>query len=283
MLAHNGEINTLSGNVNWMMSHEIRMASDAFGPHAEEIKPVITAGSSDSAALDAVFEMLVHAGRSAPLAKLVLIPESWSNQTAMPESHRALYSYCNCIMEPWDGPAAVAATDGRWVIAGMDRNGLRPLRYTITDDGLVFVGSEAGMVPLAEAHILKKGRVGPGEIIGVDLRQGRFYHDREIKDELAAAHPYGEWVQNITPAHDLPRPPGRRRLHDRGRRDDPATNGRRWERSDRLDGRRYPTRGPHLALSRPASFLPPEIQPGDEPPHRFAARKAGDVAQDSPR
>jgi glutamate synthase (NADPH/NADH) large chain len=208
MLAHNGEINTLSGNVNWMMSHEIRMASDAFGPHAEEIKPVIAAGSSDSAALDAVFEMLVHAGRSAPLAKLVLIPESWSNQTAMPESHRALYSYCNCIMEPWDGPAAVAATDGRWVIAGMDRNGLRPLRYTITDDGLVFVGSEAGMVPLAEAHVLKKGRVGPGEIIGVDLRQGRFYHDREIKDELAAAHPYGEWVQNIKMGNDLPRPHG---------------------------------------------------------------------------
>ncbi len=205
MLAHNGEINTLSGNVNWMMSHEIRMASDAFGEHAGDIKPIIQAGSSDSAALDAVFEVLVHAGRPAPLAKIVLIPESWSNKTTMAESHRALYSYSNCIMEPWDGPAAIAATDGRWVIAGMDRHGLRPLRYTVTDGGLVFVGSEAGMVPLAEAQIVEKGRVGPGEIVGVDLTQGRFCHDREIKDELAAAHPYGEWVQNITSSAALPR------------------------------------------------------------------------------
>ncbi len=198
MLAHNGEINTLRGNVNWMKSHEIRMASEAFGEHREDIKPIIQTGSSDSAALDAAFEVLVRAGRSAPLAKTLLMPEAWSHKTAMPESHRALYAYSNAVMEPWDGPAAIAASDGRWVLAGMDRNGLRPLRYTINDDGLLVVGSETGMVPMPETSIVEKGRVGPGQMIAVDLKEGRLYHDREIKDDLAAAQPYEAWVQNIS-------------------------------------------------------------------------------------
>ena len=197
MLAHNGEINTLRGNVNWMKSHEIRMASEAFGEHGEDVKPIVQAGSSDSAALDAVFEVLVRAGRSAPMAKTLLIPESWSNKTTMPDSHRALYSYCNTVMEPWDGPAAVCATDGRWVVAGMDRNGLRPMRYTLTGDGLLIVGSETGMVPLSESQIVEKGRVGPGQMIAVDLKKGRLFRDRTIKDKLAADQPYGEWVRNI--------------------------------------------------------------------------------------
>ncbi len=198
MLAHNGEINTLKGNINWMKSHEIRMASEAFGEHQEDIKPIIQPGSSDSAALDAVFEVLCRAGRSAPMAKTLLIPEAWSKKgTAMPESHRAMYQYSNSVMEPWDGPAALAATDGRWVIAGLDRNGLRPLRYTITDDGLLFVGSETGMVVLPEQKITRKGRVGPGQIIGVDLERGQFFDDRAIKDELASEHPYEEWTKNV--------------------------------------------------------------------------------------
>ena len=197
MLAHNGEINTLRGNVNWMKSHEIRMVSEAFGERGEDIKPIVQAGSSDSAALDAVFEVLVRAGRQAPLVKTLLIPESWSKSTTMPESHRALYSYCNTVMEPWDGPAAVVATDGRWIVAGMDRSGLRPMRYTITDDGMLVVGSEAGMVPVPEQKVREKGRLGPGQMIAVDLKEGRFYHDQEIKDELAHEHPYEEWVQNI--------------------------------------------------------------------------------------
>ena len=197
MLAHNGEINTLRGNANWMQSHEIRMASDSFGDHAEDIKPIIQAGSSDSAALDAAFEALVRGGRSAPLAKTVLIPESWSKKTTMPEARRALYSYCNCVMEPWDGPAAIAATDGRWIVAGMDRNGLRPLRYCLTVDGLIVVGSEAGMVPFPESKVIEKGRVGPGQIIAVDSIEGRFYRDDDIKDRLAAEQPYGAWVESI--------------------------------------------------------------------------------------
>ena len=196
MLAHNGEINTVRGNVNWMKSHEIRMASELFGEFGDDIKPIVQSGSSDSAALDAVFEVLVRAGRIAPMAKTLLVPESWSNKTTMPEKHRALYAYANTVMEPWDGPAALCATDGRWVVAGLDRNGLRPLRYTITQDGLLIVGSETGMVPQAEDKIVEKGRVGPGQMIAIDLKKGRFYHDQEVKDKLADAQPYGEWLKN---------------------------------------------------------------------------------------
>ncbi len=197
VLAHNGEINTIRGNVNWMKSHEIRMAHSTFGERSDDVKPIIQAGSSDSAALDAVFEVLVRAGRSAPMSKTLLIPESWSNTPSMPESHKALYAYCNSVMEPWDGPAAICATDGRWVIAGLDRNGLRPLRFTLTTDGLLLVGSETGMVPVDEMKVIRKGRVGPGEMIGVDMKKGKFYYSTELKDKMAAAQPFEKWVENV--------------------------------------------------------------------------------------
>ncbi|SLN23323.1 glutamate synthase large subunit [Oceanibacterium hippocampi] len=203
MLAHNGEINTVRGNINWMKSHEIRMVSDAFGHHGDDIKPIVQAGSSDSAALDAVFEVLVRAGRDAPMAKTLLIPESWSKSTDMPDAHRALYAYCNTVMEPWDGPAAICATDGRWLVAGMDRNGLRPMRYTVSADGLLVVGSESGMVPLPEDRAIEKGRVGPGQMIAVDLAEGRLYHDREIKDRLAGLRPFAQWVKNVVPLDEV--------------------------------------------------------------------------------
>ena len=198
MLAHNGEINTLAGNVNWMSSHETRLASDALAEHLDDIKPVVQAGGSDTASLDNVFEMLVRAGRDAPMAKALMIPASLSADSTMPEAHRDMFAYCNAVMEPWDGPAAIAATDGRWVIAGLDRNGLRPLRYTITASGLLIVGSEAGMVKLDESDIVQKGRVGPGQTIGVDLAAGRFYGDDEIRDMLAARQPFGAWTARIT-------------------------------------------------------------------------------------
>jgi glutamate synthase (NADPH/NADH) large chain len=206
MLAHNGEINTIRGNTNWMKSHEIRMASLAFGEDSPMIKPIIQPGSSDSAALDAVFEVMVRAGRTAPLVKTVLIPEAWSQTTTMPESHRDMYTYCNSVMEPWDGPAAIAATDGRWVIAGMDRNGLRPLRYTITRSGLLIAGSETGMVLVPESDVARKGRLGPGQMIAVDLKEGRFYHDRELKDRLAGERPYAKWISNFKTEEDLKTP-----------------------------------------------------------------------------
>jgi len=129
ILAHNGEINTLRGNINWMKSHETRMAAEVFGEHIEDIKPVIQVAGSDSASLDTVFELLLRAGRSLPMVKALMVPEAVGNHKTMPQSHRDLYSYLNSVMEPWDGPAALAMTDGRWVLAGMDRNGLRPLRY----------------------------------------------------------------------------------------------------------------------------------------------------------
>ncbi len=198
MLAHNGEINTLKGNVNWMKSHEIRMASSTFGDYAEDIKPIIAGGSSDSAALDSVFEVLVRAGRSAPMAKTMLVPESWSKQAVeLPQAWRDMYSYCNSVMEPWDGPAALAMTDGRWVCAGLDRNGLRPMRYVVTGDGLVIAGSEAGMVPIDEASVTEKGALGPGQMLAVDMKRGKLYRDKQIKDKLARALPFGEWVGKI--------------------------------------------------------------------------------------
>ncbi|MBT0957600.1 glutamate synthase large subunit [Alphaproteobacteria bacterium KMM 3653] len=199
MLAHNGEINTIRGNLNWMRSHEIRMASSAFGDAAEDIKPIVASGSSDSAALDAVFEVLVRAGRNAPMAKTMLVPESWSQQAIeLPQAWRDMYAYVNGVMEPWDGPAALAMTDGRWVCAGLDRNGLRPMRYVVTGDGLLIAGSEAGMVPVDEASVREKGALGPGQMIAVDMERGELFHDTKIKDELSASQPFGDWVGKIS-------------------------------------------------------------------------------------
>ncbi|WP_045388035.1 glutamate synthase large subunit [Falsirhodobacter sp. alg1] len=198
MLAHNGEINTLKGNVNWMKSHEIRMSATTFGDAAGDIKPIIPAGISDSGALDAVFEVLVRGGRSAPMTKTMLVPEAWSKQTGeMPKAWADMYAYCNAVMEPWDGPAALAMTDGRWVCGGLDRNGLRPMRYVVTGDGLLIAGSEAGMVSVDEAQIREKGALGPGQMIAVDMLEGKLYHDTELKDKLAAERPFGDWIERV--------------------------------------------------------------------------------------
>ncbi len=202
VLAHNGEINTLQGNDNWMKAHETRMSCPAFADHIEDVKPVIQARSSDSAALDAVAELLVRAGRDLPLVKSMLIPEAWSKRD-LPEDLRNFYSHCNSVMEPWDGPAAICAFGGHWVLAGMDRNGLRPLRYTITSDDLLIVGSETGMVKTEESKVIEKGRLGPGEMIAVMLPEGRLYKDRELKEKLAARHPYRKWTANITEIDSL--------------------------------------------------------------------------------
>ncbi|PCG09377.1 glutamate synthase large subunit [Sphingomonas ginsenosidimutans] len=206
-LAHNGEINTIRGNKNWMLSHEIRMASIAFGEHSEDIKPVIPAGASDTAALDATFEAICRSGRDAPTAKLMLVPEAWQKSADTPESHSAMYQYLASVMEPWDGPAALAMTDGRWAVGGVDRNALRPLRYTETADGLLIVGSEAGMVVVPESTIVAKGRLGPGQMIAVDLAEGRVLRDREIKDKIAAEQDYAAMIGEFSTLDDLPPAP----------------------------------------------------------------------------
>lgn len=214
MLAHNGEINTLKGNLNWLRSHEIRMASSAFGEAAEDIKPIVPAGSSDSAALDSVFEVLVRSGRSAPMTKTMLVPESWSKATTdMPQAWADMYAYCNAVMEPWDGPAALAMTDGRWVCGGLDRNGLRPMRYVVTGDNLLIAGSEMGMVPVNESNVVEKGALGPGQMIAVDMWDGKLYHDTEIKDRLSASQPFGEWIEKVVELNDIMRDLPEKALH----------------------------------------------------------------------
>ncbi len=184
-IAHNGEINTYKGNKNWMKVHEEEMSSPLF-ENVENLKPVIFQGVSDSAALDNVFELLNKSGQPAPLAKLMLVPDAWSKKNkTLSRNHQQLFNFLNSTMEPWDGPAAIAATDNEWVIAANDRNGLRPLRYAITKDKLLFAGSETGMIKLNEKKILSKGRLGPGEIIGVRIEKGKVFSNNQIKDFLA--------------------------------------------------------------------------------------------------
>jgi glutamate synthase (NADPH/NADH) large chain len=207
-LAHNGEINTIRGNKNWMKSHEIKMAAIAFGEHSEDIKPLIPAGASDTAALDAVFEAICRAGRDAPTAKLMLVPEAWQNGTDLKPAHRDMYAYYASVMEPWDGPAALAMTDGRWVVAGVDRNALRPLRTTLTADNLLIVGSETGMVVVPESTVIAKGRIGPGQMIAVDLDEGQLFTDEQLKDRLAGEHPFADYIKDFRTLADLPVPEG---------------------------------------------------------------------------
>ncbi|MBM3541945.1 MAG: glutamate synthase large subunit, partial [Alphaproteobacteria bacterium] len=197
VIAHNGEINTLLGNVNWMKAHEPRMSHEFFGEYMEDLKPIVQPGGSDSAALDAVFEVMARSLRSLPLVKTMLMPEAWTADSPIPQAHKDLYAYSNAVMEPWDGPAAIAAFGGVWALAGMDRNGLRPLRYTLTRDRLLICGSETGMVRVDEAEVIEKGRVGPGQMIAVNLAEGKLFRDRELKDWMAAQQPFGQWTRNI--------------------------------------------------------------------------------------
>lgn len=198
VIAHNGEINTLKGNINWMKAHEPRMALPAYGEYMADIKPVVQPGGSDSAILDNVFEVMIGPDRILPMVKAMLMPDSWDDRDTMPRPHRDLYSYCNSVMEPWDGPASICAFGGNWVVAGTDRNGLRPLRYAVTRDGLLIAGSETGMVRVNEADVVEKGRVRPGQMIAVDLTCGKLYSHGAIMDRLASSEPFGEWVKNVT-------------------------------------------------------------------------------------
>ncbi|MET1026778.1 MAG: glutamate synthase large subunit, partial [Dongiaceae bacterium] len=205
VIAHNGEINTLKGNINWMTAHETRMESGVYGERMAELKPVIQSGGSDSAALDNVFEIMVTEERPLPMVRCLLVPDVWADRNTMPQAHRDLFSYCNSVMEPWDGPAAICGFAANWVVAFTDRNGLRPLRYAITDDGLLVAGSETGMVRLMEEHVLSKARLGPGQMIAVDLAKGKLYMNDEILDKLAEGADFSGWVKNITVIDDLVR------------------------------------------------------------------------------
>src|SRR5947209_11857711 len=199
MIAHNGEINTLRGNSNWMRARESRLLSEAFGDDlAETILPVVDEAGSDSAIFDNVLELLVLAGRSLPHALMMMIPEAWEGKEDMPEHLRDFYAYHSCLMEPWDGPAAVAFTDGSCIGATLDRNGLRPGRWQVTKDGFVVLASETGVLEYPPEQVERKGRLQPGKIFYVDVENGRVVDDGEIKYEVATQQPYGEWYRDCT-------------------------------------------------------------------------------------
>ena len=197
MLCHNGEINTLRGNINWMRVREGRVVQDedtAFGRDIADLMPVVMPGGSDSAALDNALEFLVLGGRSLPHAMAMLIPEAWSGDPEMTPDRKAFYEYHASLMEPWDGPAAVAFCDGKHVGAMLDRNGLRPARWCLTEDGRAILASEAGALPIDAANVKAKGRLQPGMMFLVDMEEGRVIGDTELKTRLASARPYRAWV-----------------------------------------------------------------------------------------
>jgi glutamate synthase (NADPH/NADH) large chain len=208
MIAHNGEINTLRGNVNWMHARESMFASKLFGDDLKKCVPVIDTDGSDSGMFDNVLELLVLSGRSLPHAMMMMIPEPWSNHESMSRERKDFYEFHGCLMEPWDGPASVAFTDGIRIGATLDRNGLRPSRYYVTKDGLVVMASEVGVLPEIEPErIQEKGRLQPGRMFLVDTSQGRIIGDDEIKDQMAKAAPYGLWLkENLVSMADLPKP-----------------------------------------------------------------------------
>jgi glutamate synthase (NADPH) large chain len=206
-IAHNGEINTLRGNVNWMEARQSLLQSGLFGDDIKKLLPIIAPDGSDSANFDNAVELLFQAGRSLPHVMAMMIPEAWAGNPHMHAEKRAFYEYHACLMEPWDGPAAIAFTDGRVIGATLDRNGLRPGRYVITHDDLVVMASEAGVLDVPPEQVKRKGRLQPGKMFLVDTVQGRIISDREIKEELAARHPYAEWLkQNHVTIDQLPEP-----------------------------------------------------------------------------
>jgi len=207
-LAHNGEINTLRGNINWMHAAQANFVSDLFGDDIKKIIPVINADGSDSAMFDNCLELLVMAGRELPHGVMMMIPEPWENHESMSAEKRAFYEYHSCLMEPWDGPASIAFTDGKVIGACLDRNGLRPSRYYVTKDDLVIMASEAGVLPVEPERVLQKGRLQPGRMFLVDIEQGRIIADEELKSKFAGAHPYQKWLeQHHVLLESLPEPP----------------------------------------------------------------------------
>ncbi len=205
-LSHNGEINTLRGNVNWMMARRRNMSSEILGDDLDKLWPLIGDNSSDSATFDNALELLVAGGYSLSHAMMLMIPEAWADNPLMDPDRRAFYEYHAALMEPWDGPAAVAFTDGRQIGATLDRNGLRPARYLITDDDLVVMASEMGTLDIDEEHIVKKWRLQPGKMLLIDLEQGRIIDDAELKSDLATAKPYQQWL-DATQIHLRKLPP----------------------------------------------------------------------------
>ncbi len=194
MVAHNGEINTLRGNVNWMAARQASVSSPFFGDDISKLWPISYEGQSDTACFDNALEFLVRGGYSMAHAVMMLIPEAWAGNQSMTPERKAFYEYHAALMEPWDGPAAVAFTDGKQIGATLDRNGLRPARYVVTSDDRIIMASEAGVLPVPEETIVKKWRLQPGKMLLIDMEKGRIVSDEEVKSELATKHPYRQWL-----------------------------------------------------------------------------------------
>ncbi|MFN7953798.1 MAG: glutamate synthase large subunit [bacterium] len=206
-LCHNGEINTLRGNINWMHARQSMFGSPLFGDDIQKLLPVLTPGMSDSAILDNAVELLYHTGRSLPHAMMMVIPEAWENHETMSDAKKAFYEYHSCLMEPWDGPASIPFTDGKVVGAVLDRNGLRPSRYTVTRDGFVVMASESGVLEIPPENVQRKGRLQPGRMFLVDTEQGRIVEDEELKEGIARRKPYRAWIQqHVVKVETLPEP-----------------------------------------------------------------------------
>ncbi|MBP6342465.1 MAG: glutamate synthase large subunit [Candidatus Omnitrophica bacterium] len=207
LIAHNGEINTLRGNINWTNAREKQFVSEVFGKDISKTLPVVVPHGSDTATLDNVLELLVLAGRSLPHAVMMMIPEAWSGDAQMDPAKRAFYEYHSCLMEPWDGPADITFMDDRYIGTVLDRNGLRPGRYWITNDDVVVMASEAGVLPIAQERIVQKGRMQPGKMFLIDTQEGRIIDDKETKDFYSSRQPYGEWLKkNLVTLESLPKP-----------------------------------------------------------------------------
>ncbi len=294
-VAHNGEINTVTGNENWMRAREALIETDVFGDHGDaenpdKIFPVCTPGASDTARFDEVLELLHLGGRSLPHAVLMMIPEAWERHESMDPARRAFYEYHASLMEPWDGPASMTFTDGTVIGAVLDRNGLRPSRIWVTDDGLVVMASEAGVLNLDPSTVVRKMRLQPGRMFLVDTAEGRIVSDEEIKAELAAEQPYQEWLDAgpVPPRRAAAgrlradaAPPGRVapagvRLHLR--RAEPAgrADGAHRRRAARLDGHRHPGRRALAASADALRLLPAAVRPGDQPAAGRHPRRGGD-------
>ncbi|TVT33853.1 glutamate synthase large subunit [Amycolatopsis rhizosphaerae] len=253
-VAHNGEINTLRGNRNWMDARESMLSTDLVHGDLKRVFPIITRGASDSASFDEVLELLHLGGRSLPHAVLMMIPEAWENHDEMDPARRAFYEFHSCLMEPWDGPALVSFTDGTQIGAVLDRNGLRPARYWVTEDGLVVLASEVGVLDIDPAAIVRKGRLEPGRMFLVDTAQGRIIDDQEIKGALAAEHPYGEWVSaGLVHLEELP------------------------ERE-----REVPTHASLVRRQQAFGYTQEELETLLEPMARTAAEPIGSMGNDSP-
>ncbi len=291
-IAHNGEINTVMGNRNWMRAREALLDSDLIPGDLDRLYPICTPGASDSASFDEVLELLHLGGRSLPHSVLMMIPEAWENHTEMDAGRRAFYEFHSTLMEPWDGPACVVFTDGSQIGAVLDRNGLRPSRYWVTDDGLVVLASEVGVLDLDPATIVRKGRLQPGRMFLVDTDENRIIEDEEIKTELAAEHPYDEWLHaGIVHLPDVPEREHIVHTHASVTRRQQIFGYTEEELRILLTpmantgaepigsmGTDSPDRGAERQAADALRLLQPALRPGDQPAARRDPRGAGHLA-----